>query len=181
LLYLQIIMEMQEQMTGAGSLDIFKKPDHILLFVKHVLVSTTSAPSPAKPPQKDKARKGVRMADLRFTSTEDSLSDDSAGDADGPNVIAVPDVEMLETALNLLLAILEGLFLHTVPPLFISMPQNSQFRTFRQYTPNPQRHFVIASAYHCWRVRPAPDIGEGGAIGYYRPPRICIWSSTSFF
>jgi hypothetical protein len=48
-------MEMQEQTTGAGSLDIFKKTDHILLFVKHVL-ATTFAPSPAKPPKEDKAR-----------------------------------------------------------------------------------------------------------------------------
>ena len=142
-------MEMQEQVTGAESLDIFKKPDHMLLFVKHVLVSTTFVPSPKKPLQEDKARKGLGMADLHFTSTEDSLSDDSDGDVEGPNVISTPDVEMLETALNLLLAVLEGLFLHIVPPPFISILRNSQFRTFHRYTPNPQRHLIIASAHGC--------------------------------
>jgi hypothetical protein len=145
LLYLQIIMEMQEQMTGAGPLDIFKKPDHILLFVKHVLVSTTCTPSPAAPPQEEKATKGVGMTDLRFTSTEDTLSD-SDSDTEGRNVNTTPDVEMLETALNLLLAILEGLFLRLVPPPFILMPPKQPIPHF------PRIHFPFSTTsrhYFC--------------------------------
>jgi hypothetical protein len=77
--------------------NILHHSDHILSFILHVLESATI------PPRSD-AGDGSRNEHLQFDIDEDEDSDD---DTQGSEVVG-PDDEMIETAISLLLAILEG-------------------------------------------------------------------------
>jgi hypothetical protein len=99
---------MQTQLSdGRTSSNILTKPAHILSFVQHVLASATSSPSGADHNPKLKQNGGQA---LRFIPDEvHDLSDGSDSDDDTPDAELVsPDEEMIETAINLLLSILEG-------------------------------------------------------------------------
>lgn len=105
LLYLQIIMQMQTQMSGTkSSSSILFKPTHLLAFVKHVL-----EPLPTQPPEPIRSRNRDSSHIRLFPDISDDLEDegDSDDDTPGSEVIGADD-EMIETCINLLLSILEG-------------------------------------------------------------------------
>ncbi len=108
-------MQIQSQLSsGDASVNILKKPDQILSFIKHAL-----EPHPQK--QKDNTRSaktskgGLGLDDLRIVDEdeeedeEDAMSDDRDSDdedsGDGP---ATGGEDMKSTAINLLLSVLEG-------------------------------------------------------------------------
>ncbi|KAG6378921.1 hypothetical protein JVT61DRAFT_13206 [Boletus reticuloceps] len=104
LLYLQLIIQMQTQLSNDSSpTNILRKPEHILLFIKHALgpqaVHGTSATS-----NKTERSRGLGLEDLKIVDkTEDfggSDSDDDLGEQ--------AENSMSGTAIDLLLAILEA-------------------------------------------------------------------------
>ena len=76
---------------------ILHNPDHILSFILHVLESSST---PARSDPSD----GFSNERLQSNIDEDDDSDD---ETQGSEVVG-PDDEMIETAISLLLAILEG-------------------------------------------------------------------------
>lgn len=108
---MQVIIQMQTQLAeGAGPSNILTKPEHILSFIKHALTSATTAQPPAKNqgPQR-KTAGSLTVVNLRMMPQNDDLSDggDSDDEAVHPFGISI-DGEMTETAVDLLLAVLEG-------------------------------------------------------------------------
>ena len=93
LLYLQLIMQMQTNMShGKPSSNILHKPAHLLSFIKHVLDRICHPNNEGR-------------HDLDW----DNISDEADSDDDTPGAtIITADEEMAETSLNLLLSILEG-------------------------------------------------------------------------
>ncbi len=109
LLYLQLVLQMQQQLSSDDSLGILKKPEHILSFIKQVL----------EPPQSEShvstgQASGLRIEDLRIVpeesedGLEDGDSDDEEESAEG--VTEKPGNDMKATAVKLLLSVLEGMF-----------------------------------------------------------------------
>lgn len=90
---------MQTQLSDGPS-TVLGKPTHILSFVKHALDSGSPASE-----KKEPAKSNPFHLDLN--ESEEGDSDD---DTPGAEIIS-PDDEMIETAVNLLLAVLEGLLL----------------------------------------------------------------------
>ncbi|KAI6035338.1 hypothetical protein F5J12DRAFT_909233 [Pisolithus orientalis] len=104
LLYLQIIMQMQEQLAGDSSpQSILKKPEYVLQFVKHAL-------EPSSTKLQSNSGQSLGLADLRIIpEDEPSIPGDSDSDDEGPEGIdSNPDEDMPEIAINLLLATLEA-------------------------------------------------------------------------
>ncbi|TFK43559.1 hypothetical protein BDQ12DRAFT_643120 [Crucibulum laeve] len=95
--YLQVIMQMQKQMTEGTTSNILRTPAHILTFIKHVLESAQSQDSSGVKSARSTAPK------IKDEPLENSDSDDDMEDSE----IIRPDDEMVETAINLLLSILE--------------------------------------------------------------------------
>jgi len=83
-------------------------PDHILLFVKHVLGFATITPPEPKPPGGSKAGRALKMEDLRLVPEEDHIPGEDSDDEPDDTAVTI-DGSMTETAINLLLSILEGL------------------------------------------------------------------------
>lgn len=110
LLYLQLIMQIQAQLTDASpSTNILKKPEHILMFVKHAL-EDAQMPRKPKRPTRGPNRTGLGLEDLRIIpdpSNDDEIGSGDSDDEDEGSVNAAPD-EITVTTLNLLLALLEG-------------------------------------------------------------------------
>ncbi|KAG6896934.1 hypothetical protein C0992_005199 [Termitomyces sp. T32_za158] len=107
LLYLQIIMQMQAQLTdGKSSANILCKPTHLLSFIRHVLEPQTSTSN-----ERDERHQniGVRV-NLQIVVPQDKeLSEEGDSDDDIPGAEATNfDNEMMETSVNLLLSILEA-------------------------------------------------------------------------
>ncbi|KAF8915866.1 hypothetical protein CPB85DRAFT_1217291 [Mucidula mucida] len=101
LLYLQLVMQMQTQLEG-GLLGL-KDPGHVLGFVKHALEDANRAKEPIK--RADRSKTGLNV----FKITPDQVdSDDEEGDSDDDMPDSERYDEMTETAVNLLLAILEA-------------------------------------------------------------------------
>ena len=95
---LQIIIQMQKRLLSEDTAsNILHHPDHILSFILHVLESATIH-------TRSDAGGGSSNDRLQFDKDEDEDSDD---ETQGPEVVG-PDDEMIETAISLLLAILEG-------------------------------------------------------------------------
>jgi hypothetical protein len=93
---LQIIIQMQKRLLSEDTAsNILHNPDNILSFILHVLESATI-------PARSDADDG--FSNKQFDIDEDEDSDD---EMQGSEVVG-PDDEMLETAISLLLAILEG-------------------------------------------------------------------------
>ncbi|KAL6299670.1 hypothetical protein BKA93DRAFT_904210 [Sparassis latifolia] len=106
LMYLQLILQMQSQLTADGtSSNILKKPAYILSFIKHALESanklTISSGKRSKP-----SSAGLRMEDLRIVEEEDEELEDE--DSDDEAQRRSGDQEMLVTAVDLLLSVLEA-------------------------------------------------------------------------
>ena len=96
---LQIIIQMQKRLlTNDTASNILHHPDHILSFILHVLESATI-------PARSDAGDGSSNERLQFDIDEED--EDSDDETQGSEVVG-PDDEMIETAISLLLAILEG-------------------------------------------------------------------------
>jgi hypothetical protein len=118
LLFLQLIVQAQTQLSSDGSLsnNILNKPEHILSFVKHALQNDAMLQdsAPKQRAQKSGAPAGLTVDDLRIVRRDEQLEDedlDKGGDSDDEtpeSERAQPDDEMTITALNLLLSLLEG-------------------------------------------------------------------------
>lgn len=103
LLYLQIIVQMQDQISGDSSPQgILKKPELVLQFIKHVLEPSSTA-------LRSISGQNLGLADLRIIpEDEPSVSGDSDSDDERPEKTdSNPDEDMTETAISLLLATLE--------------------------------------------------------------------------
>ena len=115
LLYLQLIMQIQAQLVDASSsTNILKKPEHILVFVKHALEDTRISRKPQMPVRRPK-QAGLGLDDLRIVpdsnDDEDEIGYEDSDDEDEGSTNTVPD-EITVTTLNLLLALLEGKLSH---------------------------------------------------------------------
>ncbi|KAI6119388.1 hypothetical protein EDD16DRAFT_1885040 [Pisolithus croceorrhizus] len=104
LLYLQIIVQMQDQLSGDSSpQNILRKPEHVLQFIKHVLEPSSTA-------LRSESGRSLGLADLRIIpEDEPSVPGDSDSDDERPEKTdSNPDEDMAETAISLLLATLEA-------------------------------------------------------------------------
>jgi hypothetical protein len=118
LLFLQLIVQAQTQMSsdGSPSNNILSKPEHILSFIKHALQNNAMLQdsAPKQRAQNSVASPGLTMDDLRIVRRDEQLEDedlDTGGDSDDERPESEggqPDDEMTITALNLLLSLLEG-------------------------------------------------------------------------
>ncbi|KAJ8086577.1 hypothetical protein PM082_005400 [Marasmius tenuissimus] len=111
--YLQVIMQMQSQMSQNSKLGGFKKPVQILAFIKQVLEDAVNPSTSRSIPQKDDGPSDVpRLLAVMNLGRQsriveedsDADSDDDMPDSERRDI----DTEMTETALNILLAVLEG-------------------------------------------------------------------------
>ncbi|KAL0949934.1 hypothetical protein HGRIS_009961 [Hohenbuehelia grisea] len=107
LLYLQLVIQIQTQLTESGSAsNILGKPSHILSFIKHALesaIGSQQAPPVASAPKLPLEKLKIVEDDLPHQLDDEADSDDESPDSVSIN----PDDEITETALNLLLSILE--------------------------------------------------------------------------
>lgn len=110
LLYLQLIIQIQAQLADENSsANILKKPEHILVFVKHALDDAQMPKSFQRSARRTKWA-GLGLDDLRIapkSDDEDEIGSGDSDDEDEGSVNAAPD-EITVTTLNLLLALLEG-------------------------------------------------------------------------
>ncbi|KAM5540366.1 hypothetical protein V8D89_005824, partial [Ganoderma adspersum] len=108
LLYLQLVVQMQQQLSSDDTLGILKKPEHILSFIKQVLAPRQSEPSKMGTGQAG----GLRVEDLRIVpeESEDELEDgDSDDEEEGiEGTTERPGHDMKSTAVKLLLSVLEA-------------------------------------------------------------------------
>jgi len=115
-------MQIQAQLTDASpSTNILKKPEHILMFVKHALEDAQISREPKRPSRRPK-RAGLGLDDLRIIpdlGDEDEIGSEDSDDEDEGSVNAAPD-EITVTTLNLLLALLEGELFPLVSQLLCS-------------------------------------------------------------
>ncbi|KAJ7507767.1 hypothetical protein B0H11DRAFT_2314195 [Mycena galericulata] len=100
LLYLQLVVQMQTQLSDGPS-TILGKPAHMLSFVKHALESGRPEPKPTK---SQPSKTLPYQLDFHESDSDECDSDDDTPGAD----IITPDDEMIETSVNLLLAVLEA-------------------------------------------------------------------------
>lgn len=102
---------MQNQLAAEDSAsNILSKPDHILSFIKHALESARPA-SPSQHQRRDSNPvSGLRMEDLRIVQKEEEEFEEGDSDDEAPDSIpgGTTDDEMVATAVNLFLSILEG-------------------------------------------------------------------------
>jgi len=110
LLYLQLIVQIQAQLADtSSSTNILKKPEHILMFVKHTL-EDTQVPRKSHMTVRRPKRTGLGLDDLRIVSGSGDEGEMGSGDSDDEDegsANVAPD-EITVTTLNLLLALLEG-------------------------------------------------------------------------
>lgn len=79
--------------------------------MKHALESATAAPVNTRPDHARGLKSGLTMEDLQIVSNDEELSDGSDSDDEVPGTEgATSDTEMTETAVNLLLSVLEGMY-----------------------------------------------------------------------
>ncbi|TBU43355.1 hypothetical protein BD309DRAFT_960924 [Dichomitus squalens] len=110
LLYLQLILQMQKQLSTDDNLGILKKPEHMLSFIKHALENPRqSEPSQAK----TTLDAGLRMESLRIVpdEAEDDELEDGDSDDEEEGTEGLPDEpldDITSTAVKLLLSVLEA-------------------------------------------------------------------------
>lgn len=118
-LLLNIVLEMIEKLDSS----ILGNAQHILSFIAHTL-EPTPAPNVSAPSSLEASSvHGLRLDDLRIVDSddEDESEDTDGGEADSddeglPEADGLPaSQDLLFTALNLLLAVLEGTLLFLVP------------------------------------------------------------------
>ncbi|KAF9222024.1 hypothetical protein BS17DRAFT_784322 [Gyrodon lividus] len=111
LLYLQVVIQMQTQLSdNSSSTSILNKPEHILSFVKHALESPVTATTNTTPKKAEHPR-GLGLGDLRIVrQEEDDLVKGGDSDDEEPDAVTGNQGEddMTGTAVNLLLATLEA-------------------------------------------------------------------------
>jgi hypothetical protein len=104
---------MQTQLSGTNtSSNILSKPEHILSFVKHALQSAVAPQSDLTPRN---AENDFLVENLRITPADDQSSNEGDSDDEESCLIGESNNEITNTALNLLLSILEGAL--TLPAL----------------------------------------------------------------
>ncbi len=117
LLYLQLVLQMQTQLSSSDTSGVLKKPEHILSFIKHALENPRQAEHPAST-MKPTSNTGLRMEDLRIVPEEESDEFDEERDSDDEDEDGEqehgPD-DMTSTAVKLLLAVLDGKFPELLP------------------------------------------------------------------
>lgn len=111
-------MQIQSQLSSDdSSMNILKKPGHILTFIKHALETATAAPVATSAMRQPKLKSsGVRMEDLRIVEEEEPEIEeaDSDNEAEAASDVESGEDDMTATAVNLLLSILEGKLLFHV-------------------------------------------------------------------
>lgn len=107
LLYLQIITQMQMHLSEGTTSNILKKTTHLLTFIKHVL-EPTAAPAPSRPFKAAVSPTVDLMLPTTVNSWEDDLDRDSDSDDEKDPSSIGPDDDIIETAVNLLLSVLEA-------------------------------------------------------------------------
>jgi hypothetical protein len=113
MLILQLIIAFQSQLDNTA---ILSRPKDVLEFVRHALdVSDTPSPvlprsgsGTSKSDTNNERRKGLFKEDLRFIPEE---QDAMETEEDSDDEVEVEGENMVETAVGLLLAVLEGSFL----------------------------------------------------------------------
>lgn len=95
-----------ELSTPDARSSILKDSGRVLTFVKHVLDTTNrQVPEPPKPPS-NTSSVSLKMDDLRIVASDEADELDEEDSDDEPD--RQPDDEMVSTAIELLLATLEG-------------------------------------------------------------------------
>jgi hypothetical protein len=104
-------MQMQTQLAeNTGPSNILSRSEHILSFINHALTSSATARPLKNQGARHKTKDSLGMDDLRIVPEKDDLSDSTDSDDETPPTSGVStDDEMIDTAVNLLLAILEGM------------------------------------------------------------------------
>lgn len=109
-----MIVQMQTQLSDDSSpTNILRKPEHILSFVKHALESQ-AASSTSSTLKKAQPSRGLALDDLKIVDSAEDFGDSDSDDE--PEELGNDQAEnsMTGTAINLLLAILEGMRKHSV-------------------------------------------------------------------
>lgn len=98
---------MQTQLSdGSSTTNILRKPEQILSFVKHVLASHAV---PATFQNKAKLSRGLGLEDLRIVDEAEDFTDGDSDDEQAELGGDETENGITGTAINLLLAILEGM------------------------------------------------------------------------
>ncbi|KAF5321604.1 hypothetical protein D9619_000281 [Psilocybe cf. subviscida] len=123
---LQIIMQMQKRLAEGTSANILRKPDQLLSFVFHVLeaasmtlvqqsggaAASTSATAPSSAPVAASRPRAPRIEVIDEEADDDEFDQEMDSDDEDPQDtdadIIGPDDELIETAITLLLSILEA-------------------------------------------------------------------------
>lgn len=106
LLFLQLIMQMQNEMSGdRPATNILNQPQHILSFIKHALESSQPTVDESKSSSQTFGINSLRI--VPETKNEGGDSDDEDDEDDETNPAGRRDEEMTATAINLLLSLLE--------------------------------------------------------------------------
>ncbi|KAF8655292.1 hypothetical protein AX16_003191 [Volvariella volvacea WC 439] len=112
LLCLQIIMQMQTQMSGGSTgPSLLYKSTHMLHFVKHVLETAGEGGSDIANPSQSPEYHGPESLKLREDPKDNEADalEEYDSDDDMPNALLInPNDDLFETALNLLLSVLEA-------------------------------------------------------------------------
>jgi hypothetical protein len=103
-------MQMQAQLSDKNESSMLRKPEHILFFVKHVLESAAFAAPGPKPSHQGRSERALRRDDLLIVPEDDRLTHEDDSDDETLDETAMVDDNMTETAINLLLSIIEGSF-----------------------------------------------------------------------
>ncbi len=104
-------MQMQKLLSEGTTANILKKPQQLLAFIHHVLESANT-PSPAESRHTDRSYLEEK---LEIVPVEPEVEEEGDSDDDLPDSEVVrPDDELLETAISLLLSVLEGEFLASI-------------------------------------------------------------------
>ncbi|KXN90255.1 hypothetical protein AN958_04046 [Leucoagaricus sp. SymC.cos] len=108
LLNLQIIMQMQKQLSEGTTSNILKMPQQLLSFIYHVLESANSAPPEGRRLETSELEERLKIVSLE-PQGEDQLEYAADSDDDMPDSeVNRPDDDLIETSLNLLLSVLEA-------------------------------------------------------------------------
>ncbi|KAF5369873.1 hypothetical protein D9758_001077 [Tetrapyrgos nigripes] len=113
LLYLQLIIQMQGMISDGSSTTgtgIFKKPTQVLGFIRQALDTTTSEPSSNS---ENKTNERSQLPQFKLSGLSLAHADETGSDADSDDELLdserfTADDEMTETAINLLLSLLEA-------------------------------------------------------------------------
>jgi hypothetical protein len=103
-------MQMQKQLSEGTASNILKKPQQLLSFIHHVLESANSTLPEPQTRAETKLEEKLRIVSLA-PEVEEEVEYDDDSDDDMPDSETIrPDGELVETAINLLLSVLEGKF-----------------------------------------------------------------------